>query len=71
MDTNPLAANPEIVIQEQSDAFEQGISILGKLSNGQIFLCKAPGAQFRLVLHTAKNLQAHILQVYRARTFIS
>lgn len=45
MDTNPLAVNPEIVIQEQSEAFEHGISILGKLSNGKIFLCKAPGAQ--------------------------
>lgn len=45
MDTNPLAVNPEIVIQEQSEAFEHGINILGKLSNGKIFLCKAPGAQ--------------------------
>ncbi len=44
IDTHPLAANPEIVIKEHAEAFEQGINILGKLSGGKIFLCKAPGA---------------------------
>ncbi len=44
MDTHPLAANPEVVIREYPEAFEQGINILGKLSGGKIFLCKAPGA---------------------------
>ncbi|WP_263079955.1 Na(+)-translocating NADH-quinone reductase subunit A [Endozoicomonas sp. Mp262] len=45
IDTNPLAANPEVVINEQTEAFELGINILGKLSAGKIFLCKAPGAR--------------------------
>ena len=44
IDTHPLAANPEVVIREYPEAFEQGINILGKLSGGKIFLCKAPGA---------------------------
>lgn len=44
IDTNPLAANPEVVIREHAEAFEQGINILGKLSGGKVFLCKAPGA---------------------------
>ena len=44
IDTHPLAANPEVVIKEHAEAFEQGINILGKLSGGKIFLCKAPGA---------------------------
>lgn len=44
IDTHPLAANPEVVIREHAEAFEQGINILGKLSGGKIFLCKAPGA---------------------------
>ena len=26
MDTNPLAANPEVVINEQAEAFKQGLS---------------------------------------------
>ena len=44
IDTHPLAANPELVIKEHAEAFEQGVNILGKLSGGKIFLCKAPGA---------------------------
>ncbi|WP_067585194.1 Na(+)-translocating NADH-quinone reductase subunit A [Endozoicomonas ascidiicola] len=44
IDTHPLAANPEVVIKEYAEAFEQGVNILGKLSGGKIFLCKAPGA---------------------------
>lgn len=44
IDTHPLAANPVVVIKEHTEAFEQGINILGKLSGGKIFLCKAPGA---------------------------
>ncbi len=44
IDTHPLAANPELIIKEHAEAFEQGVNILGKLSGGKIFLCKAPGA---------------------------
>ena len=43
IDTHPLAANPEVVIQEHAEVFELGINVLGKLSGGKIFLCKAPG----------------------------
>ncbi|MCL6269815.1 Na(+)-translocating NADH-quinone reductase subunit A [Sansalvadorimonas sp. 2012CJ34-2] len=45
MDTNPLAANPEVVIGEQSEAFEQGLVLLKQLTDGAVYLCKAPGAQ--------------------------
>ncbi len=45
MDTNPLAANPEVVIGEQSEAFEQGLVTLNQLTDGAVYLCKAPGAQ--------------------------
>lgn len=44
MDTNPLAANPEIVIAEQSDAFKNGLTILSRLTDGEVFVSKAPGA---------------------------
>ncbi|MCK5894584.1 MAG: Na(+)-translocating NADH-quinone reductase subunit A [Endozoicomonadaceae bacterium] len=44
MDTHPLASNPEAVITEQTEAFEQGLHILSKLTDGRLFLCKAPGA---------------------------
>lgn len=44
MDTNPLAANPEVVINEQSEAFKNGLTILSRLTEGEVFVSKAPGA---------------------------
>ena len=44
MDTNPLAANPEIVIGEQAEAFKNGVRVLSRLTEGKTFVCKAPGA---------------------------
>ena len=45
MDTNPLAANPEVIIAEQADAFKQGLVLLKKLTEGKLFVCKAPNAK--------------------------
>lgn len=44
MDTNPLAANPELVIGEESESFIQGVTLLSRLTQGKVFVCKAPGA---------------------------
>lgn len=44
MDTNPLAADPSVIIAEQADAFTKGLSILTKLTDGNVWLCKKPGA---------------------------
>jgi len=44
MDTNPLAANPEVVIGEQAEAFKNGLTVLARLTDGEIFVSKAPGA---------------------------
>jgi Na+-transporting NADH:ubiquinone oxidoreductase subunit A len=44
MDTHPLAADPQIVIAEQTDAFKAGVQVLKHLTDGQVFVCKAPGA---------------------------
>ncbi|WP_448211445.1 Na(+)-translocating NADH-quinone reductase subunit A [Colwellia sp. MEBiC06753] len=44
MDTNPLAANPEVVINEQAESFKQGLVVLSRLTEGEVFLSKAPGA---------------------------
>ncbi|MCB1664317.1 MAG: Na(+)-translocating NADH-quinone reductase subunit A [Gammaproteobacteria bacterium] len=41
MDTNPLAANPEIVARESADAFIAGINVLARLTDGKVFLCRA------------------------------
>jgi len=47
-DTNPLAANPEIVIQQESESFNQGLSIISKLTDGKVFVCTASGSSVKL-----------------------
>jgi len=44
MDTNPLAADPQVVIQEKADAFKAGLELLTKLTDGKVFVCQADGA---------------------------
>lgn len=44
IDTNPLAANPEVVIGEASEDFANGLTLLSKLTQGNVYLCKAPGS---------------------------
>ncbi|REL28795.1 Na(+)-translocating NADH-quinone reductase subunit A [Thalassotalea euphylliae] len=44
MDTNPLAANPEVIINEQAEAFKQGLVVLSRLTEGEVFVSKAPSA---------------------------
>ncbi len=43
MDTNPLAADPIVVINEQSDAFRNGVQVVAHLAP-QVFVAKAAGA---------------------------
>ncbi len=44
MDSNPLAADPQTIIAEQSDDFVNGLELLAKLTAGPVYVCKAPGA---------------------------
>lgn len=46
MDTNPLAADPAVVIGEHGEAFALGQELLAKLTTGKVYLCAAPGAAF-------------------------
>ena len=45
IDTQPLAADPSLVINEQAEAFEDGLKVLGRLTEGKVFLCTATDAQ--------------------------
>ncbi len=68
MDTNPLAADPAVIIAEQKDAFSHGLTLLGKLA--QVHLCKASGADVPSAdgvnvaefsgMHPAGNAGTHI-----------
>ncbi|MBT1062415.1 Na(+)-translocating NADH-quinone reductase subunit A [Bowmanella sp. Y26] len=44
MDTNPLAADPAIIIAERKDDFANGLSVLRRLTEGKLYVSKAPGA---------------------------
>lgn len=41
IDTNPLAADPEVVIQRESEAFLQGLCVIAALTDGTIHVCTA------------------------------
>ena len=41
VDTNPLAANPEVIIQQDQESFNQGLTIISKLTEGKVFVCTA------------------------------
>lgn len=43
MDTNPLAAEPRLIIAEQVDAFKAGLQVLSRLTQGKIYLCQDKG----------------------------
>ncbi|MDH5675950.1 MAG: Na(+)-translocating NADH-quinone reductase subunit A [Myxococcales bacterium] len=44
MDTNPLAAKPEPIIEARKADFERGLSVLGKLCDAKPYLCVAAGS---------------------------
>jgi Na+-transporting NADH:ubiquinone oxidoreductase subunit A len=44
MDTNPLSADPAIVLKGREEAFKTGVEALAQLTDGTVFVCKAPGA---------------------------
>lgn len=43
-DTNPLAADPVVVIKERSQDFISGLKVINKLAEGKTYVCKASGA---------------------------
>ncbi len=40
MDTNPLAANAELIINENQQAFSDGLALLSQLTAGKVYVCK-------------------------------
>ncbi|HDM8334011.1 TPA: Na(+)-translocating NADH-quinone reductase subunit A, partial [Yersinia enterocolitica] len=43
MDTQPLAADPQVIIATESEAFNHGLTILARLTEGKVHVCHAPG----------------------------
>jgi Na+-transporting NADH:ubiquinone oxidoreductase subunit A len=44
MDSNPLAADPQVIIAEHAHDFEHGLHVLTVLTEGKVHVCKAQGA---------------------------
>lgn len=44
IDTNPLSANPELILEKQRGAFINGLKLISRLTEGRTYLCTAPGA---------------------------
>ena len=42
MDTNPLAQDPVPVIRENESAFRHGLTVLTRLTDGPVWVCRAP-----------------------------
>ena len=42
MDTNPLAADPAVIIADAADAFENGLQVVAALTEGPVYVCTAP-----------------------------
>lgn len=48
MDSNPLAADPRVVIETCPQDFADGVSVLSRLTEGEVYVCQAPGADLPL-----------------------
>ena len=44
MDSNPLAARPEIIIAEYRSDFLNGLTVVAKLTEGRVYVCRSPQA---------------------------
>lgn len=56
MDSNPLAGNPETVINSATDAFTLGLDLVSKLTSGPTYLCHSDSAS--LPQGSAASVQA-------------
>ncbi len=45
IDTNPLAANPRIVIRDRGREFSDGVAVLSRLTDGKVYVCQGPGSE--------------------------
>ena len=48
MDSNPLAADPAVVIATDPDAFRIGLVLLSKLVHGTVYVCTAPNSNIEV-----------------------
>jgi NADH:ubiquinone oxidoreductase, Na(+)-translocating, A subunit len=57
MDTNPLAADPVVIIKEAAEDFQRGLLVLSRLTERTVHVCKAAGAD--VPSENAANIAVH------------
>lgn len=55
MDTNPLAADATIIINENQQAFTDGLAILSHLTSGKVYVCKGETALPKSTVSTVEE----------------
>lgn len=75
IDSNPLAADPTVVIAEENEDFSLGLRLLAQLTQGNVWVCRETGAGFNLPIqgniklaefdgvHPAGNAGTHIHEI--------
>jgi Na+-transporting NADH:ubiquinone oxidoreductase subunit A len=58
IDTNPLAANPQAIIEKHAAEFIQGLQLLSRLTAGKVHVCMRSGASVK-GLQDNEHVQAH------------
>ncbi|MFP3367143.1 NADH:ubiquinone reductase (Na(+)-transporting) subunit A, partial [Pseudoalteromonas sp. SIMBA_148] len=51
------AADPTVIIGENSKAFEKGLTIISRLTNGKVFVTGKPGSN--VAVPKADNIEVH------------
>jgi Na+-transporting NADH:ubiquinone oxidoreductase subunit A len=57
IDSNPLAADPSVIINEYAEDFKNGLTLISKLTTGKVNLCQSPEAT--LPLPELDNLETY------------
>lgn len=57
MDTNPLAADPQIIIAPHLHMFNAGLTLLSRLTEGKVYVCQAAGG--KLAGHNGSQISYH------------
>ena len=57
MDSNPLAAKPELLIASYQQFFQRGLEVLAKMYSGPKYCCKAPGPSLPMGLPEAYRVE--------------
>lgn len=48
IDTQPLAADPVVIIKERATDFVNGLEVIAKLTEGKVYICKTTGADIQI-----------------------